>query len=131
MPSDSIPSDVRPIAGYAKQITYSAKLPLQQTTRIIVRMDLQESFLTHFKKIGFLWGTEYELSFSGPLDSDSEVEGYLFLCPLEDLQIDDGELIERPELPAHWSLAPSGAQGFSPKDASILGFPSLRFKRTV
>ncbi|KAJ7120051.1 hypothetical protein C8R44DRAFT_172905 [Mycena epipterygia] len=71
----------------------------------------------------------YQLSFSGP--SENLPEGYLFLCPLEDLRDVDGTFLRNPECPGYWSLNPSGIQRLSPEEASSLGFPSLVFKMKV
>ncbi|KAJ7186213.1 hypothetical protein GGX14DRAFT_485662 [Mycena pura] len=54
--------------------------------------------------------------------------GYLFLCPLEELQSsDDGRFFRVPNCVAYWSLNPSGAERLSPKDAKDLGFQSIGF----
>ncbi|KAJ7127747.1 hypothetical protein C8R44DRAFT_545225, partial [Mycena epipterygia] len=67
--------------------------------------------------------------FSGP--SENLPEGYLFLCPLEDLQDDTGRWLRNPECPAYWSINPSGSQRLSPEEASRLGFPSLTLERVI
>ncbi|KAF8129392.1 hypothetical protein K438DRAFT_1644773, partial [Mycena galopus ATCC 62051] len=55
-------------------------------------------------------------------------EGYLFLCPLEDLQDKSGRWLPSPECPAYWSLDPSGRQRLSPEEAYGLGFPPLQLE---
>ncbi|KAJ7079675.1 hypothetical protein C8R44DRAFT_992577 [Mycena epipterygia] len=67
----------------------------------------------------------YQLSFSGP--SKILPEGYLFLCPVEDLQDDTGRWLIYTKCPAYWSLDHSGNKRLSP-EASSLGFPSLEFE---
>ncbi|KAJ6565350.1 hypothetical protein B0H10DRAFT_1740883, partial [Mycena sp. CBHHK59/15] len=58
--------------------------------------------------------------------------GYLFLCPLEDLR-GDGTQFVFPDIPAYWSLDPLGAQrlGLSVDDAKNLGFPALQLEMSV
>ncbi|KAJ7509129.1 hypothetical protein B0H11DRAFT_1963952 [Mycena galericulata] len=58
-------------------------------------------------------------------------EGYLILCPLDDLQSEDGGFIERPECPAYWSLDPFGCERLSPEEAFAHGFPSFGWQRIV
>ncbi|KAJ7078360.1 hypothetical protein C8R44DRAFT_565748, partial [Mycena epipterygia] len=58
-------------------------------------------------------------------------EGYLCLCPLEDLQDCDGKWLQNPEYPAYWSLDPYGSQRLGSEEASSLGFPSLEFEMKV
>ncbi|KAJ7095586.1 hypothetical protein C8R44DRAFT_813486 [Mycena epipterygia] len=72
---------------------------------------------------------QYQLSFSGP--SEKLPEGYLFLCPMEDLWDNGSRWLRSPECPAYWSLNPSGSQSLSPEEASSLGFPTLEFEMRV
>ncbi|KAJ7127723.1 hypothetical protein C8R44DRAFT_539361, partial [Mycena epipterygia] len=58
-------------------------------------------------------------------------EGYLFLCPGEDLGDDTGRWLRNPECPAYWSLDPSGRQRLSTEKASRLGFPALKCDREI
>ncbi|KAJ7104863.1 hypothetical protein C8R44DRAFT_746126 [Mycena epipterygia] len=58
-------------------------------------------------------------------------EGYLFLCPLEDFQSNNGTRLATPECPAYWSFDPAGGSRLCPEDASNLGFPSLEFNMDV
>ncbi|KAJ7104838.1 hypothetical protein C8R44DRAFT_332464 [Mycena epipterygia] len=71
----------------------------------------------------------YWLTFSGPLQNIPE--GYLFLCPLEDFQSNNGTRLATPECPAYWSFDPAGGSRLCPEDASNLGFPSLEFNMDV
>ncbi|KAJ7455109.1 hypothetical protein FB451DRAFT_1278462 [Mycena latifolia] len=65
----------------------------------------------------------YELKlFSG---CNSIPQGYLFLCPLADLQSDSLSWFRRPECPAYWALDPSGVEHLSAEEAEQLGFPCL------
>ncbi|KAJ7110918.1 hypothetical protein C8R44DRAFT_799724 [Mycena epipterygia] len=71
-------------------------------------------------------GITDQLSFSGY--SKPLPEGYLFLCPVEDLRDDTGRWLPYPGCPAYWSLDSSGSQRLSPEEESSLGFPSLQFE---
>ncbi|KAJ7135615.1 hypothetical protein C8R44DRAFT_387587 [Mycena epipterygia] len=71
----------------------------------------------------------YDLSCSGP--SENLPEGYLFLCPLEDLRDDTGRWLPSPECPAYWSLNSSGKQMLNAEEASSLGFPPLEFEMVI
>ncbi|KAJ7788983.1 hypothetical protein B0H14DRAFT_2627706 [Mycena olivaceomarginata] len=53
--------------------------------------------------------------------------GYLFLCPLRDLQSDDPSSYQNPDFPAYWSLDPLGTEHLSAGEAEEFGFPSLEF----
>ncbi|KAJ7127695.1 hypothetical protein C8R44DRAFT_701210 [Mycena epipterygia] len=72
---------------------------------------------------------DYGLSFSVPLTKLPE--GYLFLCPLEDLQDDTGRWLPNPEGSAYWSLDPSGRERLSPDAAGRLGFPFVELEMDV
>ncbi|KAJ7836148.1 hypothetical protein B0H14DRAFT_2589881 [Mycena olivaceomarginata] len=73
--------------------------------------------------VSFVSTITYALTLVPAPDPGILPEGYLFLCPVQDLQAADGTLIERPECPAYWSLDPAGTPRLSPDDASRLGFP--------
>ncbi|KAF7328406.1 hypothetical protein MVEN_02556300 [Mycena venus] len=51
--------------------------------------------------------------------------GYLFLCPLAELQSGLPNRMCLPSCPAYWSLEPSGAQPLSTDEAERLGFPTI------
>ncbi|KAJ7114244.1 hypothetical protein C8R44DRAFT_226865 [Mycena epipterygia] len=78
---------------------------------------------------GWVWQIKYEITFSTL--SDNLPEAYLFLCPLNDLQSEDGSFIERPECPAYWSLDPAGTERLSPDAVSAIGFPKLGWERKI
>ncbi|KAJ7203531.1 hypothetical protein GGX14DRAFT_461415, partial [Mycena pura] len=65
----------------------------------------------------------YWLQIDGPIYSDQG--GYLFLCPLEDLQPDMPGVFRSPACPAYWSFDPSGIERLCPADACALGFPRI------
>ncbi|KAJ7079692.1 hypothetical protein C8R44DRAFT_722868 [Mycena epipterygia] len=71
----------------------------------------------------------YQLSFLCP--PENLPEGFLLLCPLEDLRDDGGKWLSKPECPAYWSLDPSGSQRLSTEEASNVGFPSLNLETYV
>lgn len=57
--------------------------------------------------------------------------GYLFLCPLQNLQLDDSSSYQNPDFPAYWSLDPLGTEHLSAEEAEEFGFPSLEFTMEV
>jgi hypothetical protein len=68
-------------------------------------------------------GIDYCLRLFGP--TDNLFSGYLFLCPLADLQVDAPTRFRAPAQPAYWSLDPSGVKRLSGKVAEDLGFPAI------
>ncbi|KAJ7508802.1 hypothetical protein B0H11DRAFT_2184547 [Mycena galericulata] len=83
----------------------------------------------NYEEYSAVLSIEYQLT----LLPSSEIlpEGYLFLCPLEDLKSEDGAFIDRPKCPAYWSLDPSGYERLSSEEASAHGFPSFQWERKV
>ncbi|KAJ7095655.1 hypothetical protein C8R44DRAFT_718234 [Mycena epipterygia] len=75
-------------------------------------------------------GIGYWLRFS-TTSNNLVPEGYLFLCPMEDLRSENGTWLQYPECPAYWSLDHSGNTRLSSEEASRLGFPSLQFEMEV
>ncbi|KAJ7278629.1 hypothetical protein C8J57DRAFT_1221474 [Mycena rebaudengoi] len=64
--------------------------------------------------------------------SDEDIPcGYLFLCPLQDLQGNSPSEFRYPACPAYWSLDPSGAQRLGSEEAERLGFPSFTLRMIV
>jgi hypothetical protein len=57
-------------------------------------------------------------------------EGFLFLCPPEDIQIGPSSF-RWPDHLAYWSLDPFGADLLSWEDAANLGFPSLQLSENI
>ncbi|KAJ6600887.1 hypothetical protein B0H10DRAFT_1744087, partial [Mycena sp. CBHHK59/15] len=51
-------------------------------------------------------------------------KGYLFLCPLSDLQTDT-KSFKHPECAAYWSLDMYGTKPLIDKQARALGFPQM------
>ncbi|KAF7337292.1 hypothetical protein MSAN_02281800 [Mycena sanguinolenta] len=61
-------------------------------------------------------------------------EGYLFICPPQDLRTGTELHVNSyqwPACPAYWSLDPSGADRLSPEDARMLGFPPIHIETFV
>ncbi|KAJ7660258.1 hypothetical protein DFH06DRAFT_392842 [Mycena polygramma] len=63
--------------------------------------------------------------------NETRPPGYLFLCPLTDLQTDTSIGFRTPECAAYWSFNPSGADRLSPDEARRHGFPHLRVQMEV
>ncbi|KAJ7472871.1 hypothetical protein B0H11DRAFT_2195789 [Mycena galericulata] len=77
----------------------------------------------------FVYGIRYEFIISAT--PNNIPPGYLFLCPLADLQSESPPRFRRPECPAYWSLCPSGAESLSLKEAEKLGFPPFELYMRV
>ncbi|KAJ6576868.1 hypothetical protein DFH09DRAFT_1276322 [Mycena vulgaris] len=65
------------------------------------------------------------------ITSNYDDYGYLFLCPLQDLQPKVPFNFGAPACAAYWSLHPSGAERLSVEEAEELGFPRLELKMEV
>ncbi|KAJ7683105.1 hypothetical protein B0H17DRAFT_44036 [Mycena rosella] len=63
--------------------------------------------------------------------SNSIPPGYLFLCPLANLQADSPSCFQLAECPAYWSLDPTGDERLSMVEAEQLGFPSFKLEMMV
>ncbi|KAF7353366.1 hypothetical protein MSAN_01525200 [Mycena sanguinolenta] len=57
-------------------------------------------------------------------------QGYLFVCPPEDLRIGKNSF-QWPAHPAYWSLDPSGADCLTPETADALGFPTIHIETSM
>jgi hypothetical protein len=66
---------------------------------------------------------DYDLKLFGP--TDKLPSGYLFLCPLANLQPEDRTCFRIPDCAAYWSLDPSGFNRLSWEVAEDLGFPAI------
>ncbi|KAJ7461451.1 hypothetical protein FB451DRAFT_1404685 [Mycena latifolia] len=62
---------------------------------------------------------------------DSIPSGYLFLCPLADLQPDNSSYFRHPKCAAYWSLEPSGVERLGMEEAEQTGFPAFDFTMNV
>jgi hypothetical protein len=74
-------------------------------------------------------GIDYSLQLSGA--TDNLFFGYLFLCPLAELQAEDPTCFQIPAQPAYWSLDPSGVNRLSREVAEDLGFPAIQLQMWV
>ncbi|KAJ7193614.1 hypothetical protein GGX14DRAFT_378813, partial [Mycena pura] len=63
--------------------------------------------------------------------TDNSPPGYLFLCPLAELQAEDPTCFRVPDRPAYWSLDQSGIDRLSVEAAENLGFPVIKLKVVV
>ncbi|KAJ7076311.1 hypothetical protein C8R44DRAFT_826822 [Mycena epipterygia] len=111
--------------GWSRWCTTNWECWLSQTNYVFSQLPTPPKHEDCF----FIEDINYQLSFSSP--SENLPDGYLFLCPLEDLRDDDGAWLANPECPAYWSLDPSGSQRLSTEEASSLEFPSLNWKTYV
>ncbi|KAJ7233590.1 hypothetical protein B0H12DRAFT_1143574 [Mycena haematopus] len=57
--------------------------------------------------------------------------GYLFLCPLADLQSELPATFRVPDCPAYWSLHPSGARRLSTEQARDLELPDIELRMAI
>jgi hypothetical protein len=73
-----------------------------------------------------VYGIDYSLQLSGA--TDHLFFGYLFLCPLAELQAEDPTCFQIPAQPAYWSLDPSGVNRLSGEVAEDLGFPAIHMQ---
>ncbi|KAJ7253600.1 hypothetical protein C8J57DRAFT_1237399 [Mycena rebaudengoi] len=71
---------------------------------------------------GLVQSLDYEITF--PQRSSQAPNGYLFLCPLLDMQTADGTQFRHPEFHSYWTFDPSGVERLSDNDAANHGFPS-------
>jgi hypothetical protein len=74
-------------------------------------------------------GIDYSLQLSGA--TDDLFFGYLFLCPLAELQAEDPTCFQIAAQPAYWSLDPSGVNRLSWEVAEDLGFPAIQLQMWV
>ncbi|KAJ7253585.1 hypothetical protein C8J57DRAFT_627068 [Mycena rebaudengoi] len=71
---------------------------------------------------GLVQSLDYEITF--PQRSSQAPNGYLFLCPLLDMQTVDGTQFRHPECHSYWTFDPSGVERLSDNAAASHGFPS-------
>ncbi|KAJ6532557.1 hypothetical protein B0H19DRAFT_1187853 [Mycena capillaripes] len=73
----------------------------------------------------FVDGMQCWLSLLGPIDNLPP--GYLFLCPLTEIQTELPGHFQIPACAAYWSRDPSGAERLSAEEARNAGFPDIEF----
>jgi hypothetical protein len=71
----------------------------------------------------------YQLYLFGP--THNLPSGYLFSCPLAELQAEAPTCFRIPECIAYWSLDPSGVDQLSDEVAEDLGFPPIHLQMWV
>ncbi|KAF7353190.1 hypothetical protein MSAN_01506600 [Mycena sanguinolenta] len=104
-----------------------AKAWLAQASCIFT--ELQE--VAHVEDYVCVHGVEFTLRIT---DEREIPEGYLFVCPPQDLRTSTkrhASLYQWPACPAYWSLDPSGADRLSTEDARNLGFPAIHIETVV
>jgi hypothetical protein len=115
--------------GWHRPMIFSIVLKLPGPLKILVY------FLFHAVEIvvmispGSLYAINYQLNLLGP--TYNLFFGYLFLCPLAELQIDTPTSFRVPAQPAYWSLDPFGVKRLSGEVAEDLGFPAIQVKMWV
>ncbi|KAJ7745106.1 hypothetical protein B0H16DRAFT_1558859 [Mycena metata] len=112
--------EVQQIEEIFRKIYYSGSqfaVWLAQANHIFTHLKVR----TGHENYVFVHGVEYRLEISRLVDIPP---GYLFLCPLKDLQTNASTRLYLPQCPAYWSLDPSGAQRLTPEEAHNLGFPT-------
>jgi hypothetical protein len=118
---------VEAIIGLLKPTTFSPFSESHQTSGIMVRINTL-FFRTRVNSIVFVNSILFNLRISAT--PESLPEGYLFLCPVQDLQPRPGSF-QSPESPAYWSTDPSGTERLSTKEATDLGFPTIELTMDV
>ncbi|KAJ7486313.1 hypothetical protein B0H11DRAFT_2230770 [Mycena galericulata] len=94
-----------------------------------------------FNKLGIVSNLEdylfahlicYRLNFEACTNiAAPQVQGFLFMCPLSDLQSDLCSRFRHPASAAYWSLDLSGIQRLRNEEAELLGFPAIRLTTEV
>ncbi|KAJ7679462.1 hypothetical protein DFH06DRAFT_1166668 [Mycena polygramma] len=97
---------------------------LAQANHLFDRFEITCNF-QHFFLIDVV---DYWLELSAP--TNDLPSGYLFLCPLADLQ-SDFVRFRTPDCPAYWSLDPSGTDRLTTDEARTVGFPDIHLRRAV
>ncbi|KAF8130029.1 hypothetical protein K438DRAFT_863585 [Mycena galopus ATCC 62051] len=98
---------------------------LAQANHIFTRLRITSNY-EDFWIVGRI---KYCLRISG--NANDIPAGFLFMCPLLDLQANSSTQFRRPECPAYWSLDPSGTHRLSAVDAGELGFPPITLTMQV
>ncbi|KAJ7223415.1 hypothetical protein GGX14DRAFT_387734 [Mycena pura] len=62
---------------------------------------------------------------------DNIPRGFIFLCPMSDIRMENNTVLQDLDSVAYWSLDPSGIEHLSTEDASDLGYPSIELKMTA
>ncbi|KAJ7679537.1 hypothetical protein DFH06DRAFT_939548, partial [Mycena polygramma] len=86
----------------------------------------QDNYDSEHQPIALMDCLFYKLSYS--TTEDVLPEGYLFLCPLEDLLTKNSTQFRYPECAAYWSVDPVGSGRLSADEERMQGFPSLELQ---
>ncbi|KAJ7443469.1 hypothetical protein FB451DRAFT_1413677 [Mycena latifolia] len=98
---------------------------LVQANHIFNRLGITSNHENYVFVLQIVYGlTVYDTGNSIP-------SGYLFLCPLADLQSETPSYFRHPECAAYWSLDPSGVERLGMEEAAQLGFPAFKFTMIV
>ncbi|KAJ6458016.1 hypothetical protein C8R45DRAFT_562324 [Mycena sanguinolenta] len=76
-----------------------------------------------------IYSIDYHLKLFGP--TKKLCFGYLFLCPLAEVQAEGITNFRLPDHPAYWSLDLSGAKRLGDEVAEDLGFPAIQLQMRV
>ncbi|KAJ7135933.1 hypothetical protein C8R44DRAFT_769307, partial [Mycena epipterygia] len=82
-----------------------------------------------FEDLVSVHAIDYWVKLSRP--TDNSPPGYLFLCPLAELQAEDPTCFRAPDRLVYWSLDPSGIDRLSVGAAEDLGFPAIESQMKV
>ncbi|KAJ7832333.1 hypothetical protein B0H14DRAFT_1175011 [Mycena olivaceomarginata] len=88
----------------------------------------QSPYTANYEEYAFVYEIVYSVRCAYSPQTTSE--GYLFLCPMDDLLSENGAFIV-PKCFAYWSLDPEGNGRLTPDQASQLGFPAVQLERKV
>lgn len=71
---------------------------------------------------------DYHLYLSESRETETLPLGFLFLCPLVNLQAKPPTWFRLPDCVAYWSLHSSGAEALSAEEANHHGFPDIEVR---
>ncbi|KAJ7611948.1 hypothetical protein DFH06DRAFT_1308268 [Mycena polygramma] len=97
---------------------------LSQANHIFTRLRIKSAF----EGYGFV--EEITFSVITSVATTSPPARYLFLCPVEDLQIGPSSYCW-PACPAYWTLDPTGSARLSTEEAARLGLPMIKFETHI
>ncbi|KAJ7835798.1 hypothetical protein B0H13DRAFT_1913424 [Mycena leptocephala] len=95
---------------------------LAQANYIFDRLEITRGF----DDFALVNNIDYYLQLLGP--TDNLAPGYLFLCPLAELQAGAPRSFRIPDRVAYWSLDPSGVDRLCDEAAQDLGFPVIQLQ---
>ncbi|KAF7328295.1 hypothetical protein MSAN_02486500 [Mycena sanguinolenta] len=92
------------------------------------------SITSDFEDYALIAIIEYGLEFIGTgfnKRGDNRLPGYLFLCPLTEIQSESHQSFHLPDCAAYWAFDPSGAERLGPGEAKDHGFPDIQFRMDI